>query len=72
MNNFVNCPSCGKLVPIKKNGHGKCECGARIKIVNWWLSVKKTIFLNIGMDKFIFIWQNQYKIRNRWFYEIFT
>lgn len=34
MSKSVSCPSCGKLVTIKKNGHGKCACGARIKVVN--------------------------------------
>lgn len=30
---IVQCPTCDKNVKVKPNGHGRCECGAHIKII---------------------------------------
>lgn len=30
----VTCPSCKRIVKIKKNGNGRCECGANIKVID--------------------------------------
>jgi hypothetical protein len=30
----VICPSCNREVKIKKNGNGRCACGASIKVIN--------------------------------------
>lgn len=32
--NEVNCPECKEKVKIKKNGHGRCKCGAHVKYLN--------------------------------------
>lgn len=31
---IIKCPSCNRKVKIKKNGHGRCKCGAHVKIIN--------------------------------------
>lgn len=28
------CPACKREVKIKKNGNGRCVCGANIKVLN--------------------------------------
>lgn len=59
---IINCPSCNRKIKIKKNGHGRCKCGAHVKIIKWIIKIKKSKKIQIKVEFLKLICKNIKKV----------